>query len=157
MLHRILGISTLVAIGSLALSPIAKAQPFAVPFSGTVEANCEETSMTPGTLQLNGSGTGLTTDSFGYITITCNTPANYSIDAVEQLGGPPEPSGVSKTAIVTNTSNLPSEATWVNGPVESGRVIAEDNEMEVQMSVDWGGAMPAGTYDYEVRFSVAAP
>lgn len=161
MLHRILGISALVAIGSVAFSPTVKAQPFAVPFNGTVEANCTAQTITPGTLTPLGTGTGFNTDVPGEITLTCNAFANYSIDDVVLVStaNPPgisEPSGVTKSAQVRNLTNN-SQADWDGVPQQQGTVQVGTNNLEAEMTVTWPQPLPAATYNYEVRFTVANP
>lgn len=155
MLHRILGISTVVAIGSLVFIPTARAQVFTIPFEGEVEANCEVTTpASTGTLILVTGGTQFTTDTNGTIDITCNDVGDLNIQSVNRVDGGPDLG--SKTATVTNTTTSTS-ATWDDGPLMSGTVDPGLNEITASMTVQWPGIIPADVYQYEVNFTVTAP
>lgn len=167
MLHRILGISALVAFGGLVFSPMATSQqPFEIPFSGNVEANCTQSDSITGTLEANTAGTRID-GSNGQITITCTVGGSYQITAVERVSGPSgdtgDATGTTKSATITNAADVTdSSADWSsNGSSESGEIAAGQNPLTASMSVDRSNVtapglnyFPPGNYTYEVRFTV---
>ncbi len=167
MLHRILGISALVAFGGLVFSPMATSQqPFAIPFSGNVEANCTQNTPTPGALTANTAGNRID-GSNGLITITCTVGGSYQITAVERTSWPSgdtgDATGTAKSATIENAANVTdNSANWSSdGPSDPGDILAGENALTASMSVDRSNVsapglnyFPPGNYTYEVRFTV---
>jgi hypothetical protein len=163
MLRRLFA-SVLVLGSAVVLSaPSANAQSVNMPFSGTVATNCTFGTPTAGQLSLSGtspntlsaeqSATG-SSASASTVTLNCTAPASLSVSAPTQISGPQlSPVNCSSVVRARNLQgspliNYPSCAGF-SSPATFPNNLANPT-LEVFMSVQTAGAIPSGTYGYEV-------
>jgi hypothetical protein len=157
MLRRLFA-SVLVMGSAVALStPSANAQSVNVPFTASVGANCTFGTPTPGTLVLFSNRSTLIADPTygtpGRVTLQCSAPANITLSAPNQTGGPNFTpidcqTYISLEALAPIAINQSCAGTATPGPIRG------TNTLNVSMRVTSGNAIAPGDYAYNVTLSI---
>jgi hypothetical protein len=155
---RSLLVSALVAGSAIVLSaPDVNAQSVNVPFTASVGANCTFGTPTPGRLVLFSNQHTLIADPTygtpGRVTLQCSAPANITVSAPNQTGGPNFTPTDCQTYISLEaggpvTINQSCAVTATPGPIRG------TNTLNVSMRVSSPNVIAPGDYAYNVTLSI---